>query len=105
VCPLDEDKREKQSLMRFETLWNFVRCGVGKKYAQSKIPLQVHFQMQPWQQQVIIPHTGLSSLLLIYTDRFAALNKGMVAFKVVIKLSRKRGNSKKDLDEEADGEN
>jgi hypothetical protein len=35
------------------------------------------------------------------TDRFAALDKGMVAFKVAMKLSKKRGNGKKKVDEEA----
>jgi hypothetical protein len=38
------------------------------------------------------------------TDRFAALDKGMVTFKVAMKLSRKRGNGKKKVDEEADSE-
>ena len=36
------------------------------------------------------------------TDQFAALNKGVVAFMVAMKLSRKRGNGKKKVDEEAD---
>jgi hypothetical protein len=44
--------------------------GVGKKYVQSKIPLQVHFQMQ--QQQLIILHA--------HQARFPAIDLSVLKF-------------------------
>jgi hypothetical protein len=46
--------------------------------------------------------SGTLELLQEDTDRFATLDKGMVTFKVAMKLSKKRGNGKKKVDEEAD---
>ena len=114
--------------------WEWI--GVGKKYVQSEIPLQVYFQM--WQQLIILyahlahfpaidlqvikfiepqlpvqsteiitrqqKHGSAKKPLILMWPVFSPGQSQMVNFKVAMKLSRKWGNSKKDLDESlADG--